>query len=77
MGEKEASLGTRHTLEEGPLRKKIRGVRAQKKDGGVVQRANPLSPCSTSWSHSVNGGNQSRDQDSTRCTSAEAQPHAE
>lgn len=25
MGEKEASLGTRHTLEEGPLRKKIRG----------------------------------------------------
>lgn len=39
-GERGVSLGTKHTLEEEPLRKGMgEGRRAQKKDGGVVQRA--------------------------------------
>ena len=33
----------------------------KKQDGGVVQRARPFSPGSTSWSHSANGRNQSSD----------------
>lgn len=40
------------------------------KDGGLVQMAGPLSPGSSSWSHTVSGRNQS-DQDSARCSPAE------
>lgn len=65
-GKRGASLGTRHTLEEGPLRKRMgEGIRAQKKDG-MWFRELVLAPGSTSWSHSVNGGNQSSGQDSAR-----------
>lgn len=53
-------------------------MRAQKKKNrGVVQTAGPFSPGSTSQSPSTNGGNQSSDQASARCSPAGAQPHSE
>lgn len=77
-GEKGVSLDTRHTLEEGPLRKRIReGKRAQKKDEGVVQRAGPLPRLALQRSHSVNGGNQGRDQDAARCNPTGAQLYSQ
>lgn len=76
-GEKGVSLGTRHTLEEEPLRKRMgEGIRAQNKDEGVVQRAGPL-PRAPQLSHSVNGGNQGLDQDAARCSPAGAQLHSQ